>query len=161
MLDSLGARAAPQFGLGALVSKLVEASPLSQRELGARAGFSKDQLSRTLSGTRPLRLDEALTLLSAADLPARGSITLALFDRSDLAIEWSRTGMSEFLETLIHALPDALLRELGEDLDRVNPRWGQHAARFVAQRIAHHIHELIEREQKLGEFEPSARLPAA
>lgn len=143
-----------QLALGAVVSELIQRSGLPQREIVSRTGLSKDQVSRTCLGTRPLRLEEALTLLKAAEMPARGAITLALFDRSELAIEWSATGMSRFLELLIEALPEALLQELGDDLDHVNPRWGQHAARFVAQRIAHHIRDLIEREARLGKFEP-------
>lgn len=140
--------------LGVVVSKLITRSRLSQRELTARSGLSKDQLSRTLLGKRAVKFDEAMRLLAAADVPARGALTLALFDRSDLAIEWSDSGLSAFFEALIEALPETLRSELGDDIERVNPRWGQHAARFVAQRIAHHIQELIEREQKLGEFEP-------
>jgi len=154
MMNGPEASVDQQLALGALVSKLIERSGLNQRELVSRTGLSKDQVSRTCLGTRPLKVEEALTLLKAADMPARGAITLALFDRPELAIEWSQCGLSHFLELLIDALPEALLQELGEDLDRVNPRWGQHAARFVAQRIAHHIHELIEREARLGEFQP-------
>lgn len=161
MMNGLEASADQQLALGALVSKLIQRSGLAQRELVARTGLSKDQVSRTCLGTRPLKVEEAMTLLRAADIPARGAITLALFDRPELAIDWSQSGMSRFLELLIEALPDALTQELGEELDRVNPRWGQHAARFVAQRIAHHIDELIEREAKLGEFEPRARAAAS
>ena len=62
--------------------------------------------------------------------------------------------MAAFLETLVAALPDALAAEIGETSDRVDPRWGPPAARFVAQRIAHHIAELVEREERLGEFRP-------
>jgi transcriptional regulator with XRE-family HTH domain len=153
-------RPEPSAALGAIVSNLVGRSRLSQRELTTRCGFSKDQLSRTLAGKRPLKFDEAMALLEAAEMPARGALTLALFNRPDLAIEWTDTGLSGFLETLIEALPEALLAELGEDVDRVNPRWGQHAARFVAQRINHHVRELLERERKLGDFEP-ARSSAA
>ena len=91
-------------------------------------------------------------MLNAAGLPARGALTLALFDRRDLASEWSRSGMAAFLETLVAALPDALAAELAESSDRVDPRWGPAVAKFVAQRIASHIDELIEREAKLGEF---------
>ena len=154
-MNCLDSSPAHQLGLGAVVAKLVGRSRFSQRELTSRSGLSKDQLSRTLAGKRPVKFDEAITLLSAADIPARGALTLALFDRADLAIAWSESGLSAFLETLVEALPEAMQAELGNDLERVNPRWGQHAARFVAQRIAHHIHELIERERKLGEFEPA------
>jgi transcriptional regulator with XRE-family HTH domain len=140
--------------LGTMVSKLISRSRLSQRELTLRSGMSKDQLSRTLLGKRSVKFDEAIRLLAAADVPARGALTLAMFDRSGLAVEWSDSGLSAFFEALIEALPETLRSELGADIERVNPRWGQHAARFVAQRISHHIQELIEREQKLGEFEP-------
>lgn len=138
-----------------IVGDLVEQTGLSQRDLAGRVGMSKDQFSRTLKGTRHLSLDEAGAILAAAGLPARGTLTLAMFDRRDLANEWSRSGLAAFLETLVAALPDALVAELGDSSDRVDPRWGAAVAKFVAQRIASHIDELIEREQKLGEFRPA------
>lgn len=147
--------------VASIVSQLVERSRLSQRELVERSGLSKDQLSRSLRGARQIELDEALAILSAAGVPGRGALTLALYDRPDLAIDWSETGLSAFLETLIAALPDALAAEIGDDCDRINPRWGQQAARFVAQRIAHHIRELVEREEQLGTFEPHSGLRLA
>lgn len=153
MLDTRLGSPPPELALGQIVASLLERSRFSQRELVDRTGLSKDQLSRTLSGKRQLELEEALALLRAADIPARGAVTLALFERPDLAVEWSRSGLSEFLETLIRALPDALVAEIGDDLDRINPRWGQQVARFVAQRIARHIEEMIEREEKLGELD--------
>lgn len=142
--------------IATIVARLISQSHMSQRELVERSGLSKDQLSRALKGTRQLEVDEALAILSAANLPGRGAITLALFDRSDLAIEWSQSGLSAFLEALIRALPDALASEIGASSDRINPRWGQHAARFVAQRLARHIEDVIEREERLGEFHPGS-----
>lgn len=141
--------------LKGLVAALLQQSRFSQRELCDRTGLSKDQLSRTFSRKRPVELREALTLVDAADMPARAAITLALFERPDLAVEWSRSGMSEFLETLIRELPEAMLAELGDGIDRVNPRWGKLAARFVAQRIAHHVQEIIDREEEIAEFKPN------
>jgi len=152
---SLNARVA------SVVTELVERSRLSQRELVERSGLSKDQLSRSLRGARPIEIDEALAILTAAGVPGRGALTLALFDRPELAVEWSESGLSAFLETLIAALPDALTTEVGGACDRINPRWGQLAARFVAQRLAHHIQELMEREERLGEFEPTRSLRSA
>lgn len=71
--------------LGMLIAGLLERSPYHQREIAARADLSKDQLSRTVAGKRGVKLDEALSTLQAADLPGRGAVTLALFQRSDLA----------------------------------------------------------------------------
>lgn len=161
MLNDTGSGPPATVNLGALVAGLLEHSPISQREIAARAGLSKDQLSRTIAGKRPVELDEALSILKAVELPARGAITLALFQRPDLAVEWSESGLSSFLETLIEALPEALVAEIGDDLDRINPRWGHLAARFVAQRIKHHIQEIIEREETLGNFEPRPRVVAS
>jgi hypothetical protein len=79
-------------------------------------------------------------------------LALALFERPDLAIEWSHSGMAAFYEALIAALPDALISELGEEFDRINPRWGAQAAKFVAQRLAKHVEEIIAREEKLGDL---------
>lgn len=154
MLKEAGPGPVRDVELGKVVAELLERSPLSQRELAARAGLSKDQLSRTMAGKRQVELNEALSILGAAELPARGAVTLAVFQRPDLAVDWSGSGLSRFLEALIDALPAALMAEVGDELDRVNPRWGPLAARFVAQRIAHHIQEAIAQEEKLGQFEP-------
>lgn len=139
-----------------VVTALIDRSGKSQRDLVHRAGLSKDQISRALRSERSLSSSEALALLEAADLPARGTLTLALFGRQDLAREWTGTGMAAFLEALVGALPEALEQAVGDTSDRVDPRWGRQAARFVAQRIAHHISELVERKERLGEFTPSA-----
>ncbi len=142
----------------AIVSELVGSTRRPQRELLARTGLSKDQLSRALRGARQMELAEAVAILDAADFPARGALALALFERPDLAIEWSHSGMAAFFEALIAALPEALIAELGEDFDRINPRWGAQTAKFVAQRLALHVEELIEREERLGEFRPPRAL---
>lgn len=141
--------------IASVVTRLIGQTHLSQRELTERSGLSKDQLSRALKGTRQFEIAEALAILTAAGLPGRAAITLTLFDRADLAVEWSQSGLSGFYEALIAALPEALTAELGDAGDRVNPRWGQHAARLVAQRIAQHIEEIVEREERLGDL----RLP--
>lgn len=154
-MSSTNCPAAPSSTqLHTVVGDLLEQSGFSQRDLAIKVGLSKDSLCRALKGTRHLSLNEAGAILTAAGLPARGALTLAMFDRRDLANEWSRSGLAAFLETLIAALPDALSAELGSSSDRIDPRWGSAVARFVAQRIAHHIHELIEREERLGEFKP-------
>ncbi|TVV74616.1 helix-turn-helix domain-containing protein [Sphingomonas solaris] len=142
--------------LYAVVAELVEQSGVTQRDLVPRVGLSKDQLNRTLKGTRHMSLEEAATILHETGLPARGTLTLALFGRQDLAPDWARSGSGAFLETMIAALPDALAAEIGDTRDRIDPRWGTQAARFVAQRIAHHINELIEREERLGSFHPAS-----
>lgn len=141
--------------LNTVVSTLIDQSGISQRELVHRVGLSKDQVSRALRGVRSLTAGEALAILDAAGLPARGAITLALYGRQDLASEWTVSGLAAFLETLVAALPDALEKAIGDASDRVDPRWGPQAARFVAQRIAQHVRELIEREERLGDFGPS------
>lgn len=143
--------------LSQVVTALIDRSGKTQRDLVDRAGLSKDQISRALRGARTLSSAEALALLEAAGLPARGALTLALYGRHDLAGEWTGSGMAAFLETLVAALPDALEQAIGDSSDRVDPRWGPQAARFVAQRIAHHIHDLIDREQRLGDFKPFGR----
>lgn len=155
MLEGVSSSLPGSVDLKGLVASLLQQSGLSQRELGSRSGLSKDQLSRTFACKRPVELGEALALLDAAEMPGRGAITLALFERSDLAVEWSRSGLSEFLETLIRELPEALLTELGDSVDRINPRWGRLAARFVAQRIAHHVQEITDREAQMAEFKPA------
>lgn len=143
--------------LSQVVTTLIDRSGKTQRDLVDRAGLSKDQISRTLRGARSLSSTEALALLNAAGLPARGALTLALYGRHDLAGEWTGSGMAAFLETLVAALPDALEQAIGDFRDRVDPRWGPPVARFMAQRVAHHIKDVVEREERLGDFHPSGR----
>ena len=81
-------------------------------------------------------------------------LALALFERPDLAIEWRHWGMAAFIEALIESLPDALVSEFGEEFDCLNPEWSGQAANFVAQRPARRVDELIEHEDRLGEFLP-------
>ena len=136
----------------AIVSELVSSTRRPQREFLARTGLSKDQLARALRGARPMELSEAVAILGAADFPARGALALALFERPDLAIEWCHSGMAAFFEALIEALPEALISELSEEFNRINPRWGVQTAKFVAQRLAKHVEEIIAREEKLGDL---------
>jgi transcriptional regulator with XRE-family HTH domain len=131
-----------QSELTTLLSRLVSKTGARQRLLAQRTGLTKDQISRTLCGTRRTELDEMLAILSALDLPARATVALALFGRSDLAISWSQSGASGFLEALIEALPECLDDELGSSVDRINPRWGRHSARVVAQRLATHLRDI-------------------
>lgn len=133
------------------VSTLIGRSRVSRRDLSQRAGLSKDQLSRTLRGARSLSSAEALALLHAAELPARGAMTLVLYDRADIVCDWTSSGLAAFLEALVAALPDALNETVGFMSDRVDPRWGKLAARLVAERIARHIAQLVEREERFWE----------
>lgn len=96
-------------------------------------------------------MSEALAILSAAGLPARGAITLALFDRTDIVVEWSGLGLAAFLEGLVAALPNELEHLVGSGCDRVDPRWGRLMARLVAQRLADHIGDVRDREERLGD----------
>ena len=125
-----------------MVSRLVSSSGETQRQLSRRTGLTKDQISRTLCGTRRAEIDEVLAILGALDIPARGIVALALFDRSDLAVAWSRTGPAAFLEALIDALPRCFDEELGPSVERISPKWGPHAARVVAQRLAKHLQDI-------------------
>ena len=61
--------------LHAVVADLVDESGVSQRDLVSRVGLSKDQLSRTLKGSRHMSLEEAATILHEAGLPARGLVS--------------------------------------------------------------------------------------
>lgn len=140
-----------------VVAILINRSGMRQRDLVGPAGLSKDQISRTLRGARGMTSNEALALLDAAGFPARGALTLALYDRPDLASEWASSGLAAFLETFVGALPEALPQALGDNSDRIDPRWGPQTARFAAQRVAHHVADLIMREEKLGEFDPARR----
>ena len=146
--------------LTVLLSRLVSSSGETQRRLSLRTGLTKDQISRTLCGARRVELDEVLAILRALDLPARATVALALFGRTDLAVDWSKTGAAGFLEALIEALPGSFAEELGEGVQRINPKWGSHAARVVAKRIAQHLGDIDNCEDRLASDAAPSRTPA-
>ena len=152
-------RADWEAGLGPIVMSALARSRHSQRSLAARTGYTKDTLSRMLSGRRKMSSGEATTLLEALQEPARGIVMLALFERSRLIDDWTATEAAAFLETLVAELPGALSTELGDDLGSIRSHWGKAGAHLIAKRLAKHIAETRRHEQLISDDEP-ARLRA-
>lgn len=71
---------------------------------------------------------------------------LALTGQEDLACEWMRSEMGEFLEEFFSALPAQLERTLGRRIEDVRPRWANGTSQLVAKMLAKHIDDFANRD---------------
>jgi hypothetical protein len=71
---------------------------------------------------------------------------LALAGQEDLACEWMRSEMGEFLEQFFAALPGQLERTLGRRIEDVRPRWANGTSQLVARLLAKHIDDFANRD---------------
>src|SRR3546814_12795753 len=75
-----------------------------------------------MRGERPIGLDEAASILVVCGAFPRASMILALAGQEDLACEWMRSEMGEFLEEFVRAFPGHLNRTLGRRFAELRPR---------------------------------------
>jgi hypothetical protein len=71
---------------------------------------------------------------------------LALAGQEDLACEWMRSEMGEFLEDFFTALPGQLERTLGRRVEDLRPRWANGTSQLVARMLAKHIDDFVGRD---------------
>jgi hypothetical protein len=71
---------------------------------------------------------------------------LALAGQEDLACEWMRSEMGEFLEDFFTALPGQLERTLGRRVEDLRPRWANGTSQLVARMLAKHIDDFANRD---------------
>ena len=81
---------------------------------------------------------------SGVKIPRR--LTLALAGQEDLACEWMRSEMGEFLEEFFSALPGHLDRTLGRRVADLRPRWANGTSQLVARMLAKHIDDFANRD---------------
>mgnify|MGYP007051632962 FL=1 len=106
----------------------------------------RETLLRVLRGERPIGLDEAARILAACGACPRATLVLALSGQEDLACEWMRSEMGEFLEEFFSALPAQLERTLGRRIEDVRPRWANGTSQLVARMLAKHIDDFANRD---------------
>ena len=124
----------------------VEGADKPRHQIARDVGMHRETLLRVLRGERPIGLDEAARILAACGAFPRATITLALAGQEDLACEWMRSDMGEFLEEFFGALPAQLERTLGRRIEDVRPRWAIGTSQLVARLLAKHIDDFANRD---------------
>ena len=124
----------------------VEEADKPRHQIAREVGMHRETLLRVLRGERPIGLDEAARILDACGAFPRATIVLALAGQEDLACEWMRSEMGEFLEEFFSALPAQLERTLGRRIEDVRPRWANGTSQLVARMLAKHIDDLANRD---------------
>lgn len=124
----------------------VEEADKPRHQIAREVGMHRETLLRVIRGQRPIGLDEAARILDACGAFPRATIVLALAGQEDLACEWMRSEMGEFLEEFFSALPGQLERTLGRRIEDVRPRWANGTSQLVARMLAKHIDDLANRD---------------
>lgn len=124
----------------------VERAVKPRHQIAGEVGMHRETLLRVLRGERPIGLDEAARILAACGASPRATIVLALAGQEDLACEWMRSDMGEFLEEFFSAMPGQLERTLGRRIEDVRPRWANGTSQLVARLLAKHIDDLANRD---------------
>ena len=134
-----------------LIARAVSESGKSHSEIARIAGIKRDSLRRSLSGGRPVTLDETVTILEASDLPGEETLLLLLLVGEDFALARSGTGAAQFLSELFKRAPLEIVEQLGEDIDELRPRWAHGTAKLLAKTLIQHIADLNRRGDAIGE----------
>jgi len=120
-------------------------------EIARLAGIKRDTLRRTLSGDRPIYLDEALLILEAADLAGEETLLLVMLVGEDFALARSGTGPARFLTELFKRAPLEILAQIGENVDDLRPRWANGTAKLLARTLTQHIADINRRGDSIAE----------
>ena len=128
----------------------VEHADKPRHQIAREVGMHRETLLRVLRGERPIGLDEAARILGACGASPRATLVLALSGQEDLACEWMRSEIGEFLEELFSALPAQLERTLGRRIEDVRPRWANGTSQLVARMLAKHIDDFANRDIALA-----------
>lgn len=124
----------------------IESSDKPRYLIASEVGIHRETLLRVMRGDRPIGLDEAARVLNACGAFPRACMILALTGQEDLACEWMRSEMGEFLEEFFIALPGQLERTLGQRVADLRPRWANGTSQLVARMLAKHIDDFANRD---------------
>jgi antitoxin HigA-1 len=127
--------------LARILAHAVEAADKPKHQIAREVGMHRETLLRVMRGERPIGLDEAACILVVC-----GAFPLALVRQEDLACEWMRSEMGEFLEEFFSALPGHLDRTLGRRVADLRPRWANGTSQLVARMLAKHIDDFANRD---------------
>ena len=133
-----------------LIERAVKESGKSYSEIARVAGIRRDSLRRSLSGGRPVTLDEAVMILEASDFAGEETLLLLLLAGEDFALARSGTGAAQFLGELFKRAPLEIIEQLGEDIDELRPRWAHGTAKLLARTLTQHIADLNRRGDAIG-----------
>lgn len=132
--------------LARILAHAVEAADKPRHQIAREVGMHRETLLRVMRGERPIGLDEAACILVVCGAFPRASMILALTGQEDLACEWMRSEMGEFLEEFFSALPGHLDRTLGRSVADLRPRWANGTSQLVARMLAKHIDDFANRD---------------
>ena len=128
----------------------VEQADKPRHQIAREVGMHRETLLRVSRGERPIGLDEAARILTACGAFPRATLVLALSGQDNLACEWMRSEMGEFLEEFFSALPAQLERTLGRRIDDIRPRWAHGTSQLVARMLAKHIDDFANRDMAMS-----------
>ena len=143
-----------------LIGRAVKESGKSYSEIARLAGLKRDSLRRSLTGERPVTLDEVVLILEASDLAGEETLLLLLLVGEDFALARAGTGPAQFLGELFKRAPLEIVEQLGEDIDELRPRWAHGTAKLLARTLTQHIADLNRRGDAIGERFTSAQAGA-
>ena len=132
--------------LARVLRHAVEGIDKPRHQVAREVGMHRETLLRVIRGERPIGLDEASRILVACGAYPRASMILALAGQDDLACEWMRNQMGEFLEEFFSSLPSHLQRTLGRRIEDLRPRWANGTSQLVARMLAKHIDDFANRD---------------
>jgi transcriptional regulator with XRE-family HTH domain len=132
--------------LARILAHAVEAADKPKHQIASEVGMHRETLLRVMRGERPIGLDEATRILIVCGAFPRASMILALAGQEDLACEWMRSEMGEFLEEFFSSLPVHLDRTLGRRTVDLRPRWANGTSQLVARMLAKHIDDFANRD---------------
>lgn len=132
--------------LAHILAHAIESSDKPKQQIAREVGIHRETLLRVMRGDRPIGLDEAARVLDVCGAFSRASMILALAGQEDLACEWMRSEMGEFLEDFFTALPGQLERTLGRRVEDLRPRWANGTSQLVARMLAKHIDDFANRD---------------
>lgn len=133
-----------------LISRAVKESGKSSSEIARVAGIKRDSLRRSLSGERPVTLDEAVMILEASEFASEETLLLLMLVGEDFALTRSGTGAAQFLGEFFRRAPLEIVEQLGEDIDELRPRWANGTAKLLARTLTQHIADLNRRGDAIG-----------
>lgn len=132
--------------LARTLAHAVASADKPRHQVAREAGLHRETLLRVTRGERPIGIDEAARILEVCGAFPRASLILALAGQEDLACEWMRSEVGEFLEEFFCALPGALDRTLGRRIADLRPRWANGTSQLVARMLAKHIDDFVGRD---------------
>lgn len=124
----------------------VQGSGKPRHQVARETGMHRETLQRVLRGERPIGIDEASQILKTCGAYPKAAIMLAMSGQEDLACQWMRNEMGEFLEEFFSALPVNLERTLGRRVADLRPRWANGISQLVARMLAKHIDDFSNRD---------------